>query len=40
MADNWLEKHYAEYEERKRAWLQKQSKSNIASRDNRNSWSD
>ncbi len=39
MADNYLEKHYAEYEERKRKWLQKKGNTN-ASREQQNPWSD
>ena len=40
MADNYLEKHYAEYEARKQAWLHKKGKSSITSRENTNPWSD
>ena len=40
MADNYLEKHYAEYEARKQKWLLKQGKRNIASREQQNPWSD
>lgn len=40
MADNYLEKHYAEYEARKKKWLQKQGKHNIASREDKYPWSD
>ncbi|MBQ8100298.1 MAG: dehydrogenase [Paludibacteraceae bacterium] len=40
MADNWLEKHYADYEQRRQAWLRKQGKSAAASRERQNPWSD
>lgn len=39
MADNYLEKHYADYEKRKEAWLKKHGKK-IASRDEKDPWSD
>ncbi|MBR1928879.1 MAG: dehydrogenase [Paludibacteraceae bacterium] len=38
MADNYLEKHYAEYEERKKKWLLKKGK-HIAPED-KDPWSD
>ncbi len=38
MADNYLEKHYAEYEQRKQAWLKKKGK-NITP-EQKNPWSD
>lgn len=40
MADNYLEKHYADYEVRRRAWLQKKGKTSTASREQQNPWSD
>lgn len=38
MADNYLEKHYAEYEQRKQQWLRKKGKS--ASAFQHNPWRD
>lgn len=39
MADNYLEKHYADYEKRKAAWMKKQGKSNASWAD-KDPWSD
>ena len=38
MADNYLEKHYAEYERKKQAWLKRQSKG--SSWEDKNPWRD
>lgn len=38
MADNYLERHYEEYEKRKAEWLKKKNR-NIAPRE-QNPWSD
>ncbi|MBR1426227.1 MAG: dehydrogenase [Paludibacteraceae bacterium] len=39
MADNWLEKHFDEYERRRRQW-QRRSPGNNTSREQQNPWSD
>ena len=39
MADNYLEKHYAEYEKRKEAWL-RQQRTGSSPRDRQNPWRD
>ena len=40
MADNWLEKHFDDYEQRKQAWLRKKGMTRNASREQQNPWSD
>lgn len=40
MADNYLEKHYADYVARREAWLKKNGKTTTASRERQNPWSD
>lgn len=39
MADNWLEKHFDDYERRHQQWLRRKAVIN-ASRDKQNPWSD